>query len=47
MTRNMNVYLDTDRGNKVRKVIEDLKAQGCQFLDDLVFLPEEDIESVS
>lgn len=47
MARNMNVYLDTERGNRVKKVIEDLKSQGCQFLDDIVFLPEEDIESVS
>ncbi|KAH8690577.1 FAD dependent oxidoreductase superfamily [Talaromyces proteolyticus] len=47
MTRNMNVYLDEDRGNRVRKVIEDLKARGCQFLDDISFLPERNIESTS
>lgn len=47
MTRNMNIWQDADRGNRVRKIIEDLKAQGLEILDDIVFLPEDDIESVS
>jgi hypothetical protein len=46
LTRNMNVYLDQDRGNETKRAIEKLREMGCGFVDDLFVLNDKDAESV-
>lgn len=46
LTRNMNVYLDQDRGNKARRAIEKLREMGCRFVDEISIANDGDAEMV-
>jgi hypothetical protein len=46
LTRNMNVYLDQERGNETKRAIEALREQGCGFVDDIRVVADQDAESV-
>lgn len=46
LTRNMNVYLDQNRGNETKRAIEKLREMGCGFVDDVFVLNDKDAEAV-
>ena len=46
LTRNMNVYLDQDRGNETKRAIEKLREMGCGFADDFFVADDQDAEAV-
>lgn len=46
LTRNMNAYLDQDRGNETKRAIEKLREMGCGLVDDFLVADDEDAESV-
>ncbi|EEA19405.1 hypothetical protein TMatcc_009538 [Talaromyces marneffei ATCC 18224] len=47
LTRNMNVYLDQNRGNETKRAIEELRDQGCSFVDDIFVVSDKDAEAIS
>lgn len=47
LTRNMNVYLDRDRGNETKRAIEKLREMGCGLVDDFIIADDKDAEAVS
>ncbi|GAM44026.1 hypothetical protein TCE0_060r19316 [Talaromyces pinophilus] len=47
LTRNMNVYLDQDRGNETKRGIEKLREMGCGFADDFFVADDQEAEAIS
>lgn len=46
LTRNVNVYLNQNRGNETKRAIEKLREMGCGFVDDIFVVDDKDAEAV-